>query len=140
MVITTVLLAIAFAFVLLLFIVTRNAEKPEDRYDLWRFIVWSVIFGACFIFTIVWYAFIKPSNTKKIEIYRHELERLNAINVTKAMATYTLYGEDYKNEQIKKHRASVEESARIAEERAKAENKTDDVENDSLDKKDETDG
>ena len=132
MIITTVILTIAFAFVLLLYVVTKDAEKVEERYELWKFIVRTVCFGVSFLFTVAWYAFIKPANMRKITHYRHELERLNAVNVSKAMANYTLYGEDYKNEQIKKHRESIEESARIAREKQESEtaNKQKDTDSD----------
>ena len=116
MIITTVIMAIAYALVLALFIFTRDA-KPEDQYDTWRFVVWTVLFAVCLIFTLVWYLAIKPANAKKIERYRHELERLNALNISKASGVYAVYGKEYMDEQIRKYKEEKEKTERLAREK-----------------------
>lgn len=112
MVITTVVLAIAYALVLLIFLVTRKTENP---YEVWKFVIWSVVFGSCIGFTVVWYLFLKPSVLKNIETCRHELERINAKNISKAAATYALYGEAYKKQQEQIHREEKEKAMRQSE-------------------------
>ena len=112
MVITTIIMAIAYAFILLIFIVSIGTEEP---YDLWRFIVWSAVFALCLGFTIVFYTIIKPSNKKKIVNYRHELERISAQALSKVAGTYALYGEKFKQEQIKKHAEEKQKSMEQSE-------------------------
>ena len=131
MIITTVILFIAFVLALLLFILT-NGEK--DGYETWRFVVWTSVFGASLIFTIVWYAAIKPANAKKIEYYRHELERINAQSVSKAKGIYALYGEEFKKRQQQLHeeeKARIEKQAKekYEKETALANNKQEDSKN-----------
>ncbi len=118
MVITTSILAIAFAMVLLLYVVTRGTEAP---YETWRFVIWTVCFGACLIFTLVWYIFIKPRNKKEIDRCRHELERISAKALIKAAGTYSLYGENYKQNQIKKHEEEKAKTLKLAEEKKEKE-------------------
>lgn len=115
MIITTSMLAIAFAFSLILFIFTRGTES---EYETWRFVVWTSIFAVSFIFTVVWYIFIKPSLLRKIEDYRHELERINAQSLSKARGIYSLYGEDYKRKQEKIHEEEKEKAEKEAKEKA----------------------
>ena len=119
MIITTSILAIAFVMVLLLYIATRGTEDP---YETWRFVIWTVCFGGCLIFTLVWYIFLKPRNKKEIDRCRHELERISAKALIKAAGTYSLYGEDYKKNQIKKHEEEKAKTLKLAEEK-KAEEK-----------------
>ncbi len=118
MIITTALLAIAYAVVLLAFIVTFG---DEDGYELWKFIVWTVVFLACLGFTIIFYVFIKPSNKKKIIAYRHELERISAQALSKAAGSYSLYGDKYRQEQVKKHAEDKEKTLKQAEEKKRQE-------------------
>ncbi|MBR2384308.1 MAG: hypothetical protein IKA99_01725 [Clostridia bacterium] len=114
MVISTVILGIAYAIVLFVFIVARNTEV---EYALWKFICWSVVFGLFFGFTLVWYVFLKPRVLKIIEECRHELERINAKTLSKAAATYALYGEAYKKQQEQKHLKEKEKIEKIAKEK-----------------------
>ena len=114
MIITTSMLAVAYAVVLLAFIISFNTEHA---YELWKFIIWSVVFGASLIFTIVWYVALKPSVSRKIDYYRHELEIINAKTLSKAAATYTLYGDAYKKQQEKAHREDKEKIEQIAKEK-----------------------
>lgn len=115
MVITTVIMAIAYVLVLLIFLVMKDTEKP---YEVWKFVIWSVVFGSCFGFTLVWYIFLKPRVIKNIDICRHELERLNAKTLSKAAATYALYGEAYKKKQEQIHREEKEKIEKLAEQKA----------------------
>lgn len=114
MIITTVFLSLAFAFVLLLFIASRGTK---EEFELWRFIAWTIAFGVSLIFTLVWYIFIKPANLKKIETYRHELERINALSISKAKGMYALYGEEFKRQQQLKHEQEKAKAIKIAEEK-----------------------
>ena len=146
-VITTIIIAITYALVLLMFIVSRGTET---EYELWKFITWSCVFGACVAFLIVWYAIWKPYNIREIARCKRELEILNAEALMKASAMYKMYGEEYKKEQERKN-AEAREKARLeaeakaqkeAEEKASAqskitekevENKTERVETDLKD-------
>ena len=114
LIITTVIVGIAFAIILLVFIVMLNTETP---FELWKFIIWSSVFGVCLGGTIVWFAILKPWVLKQITHCRHELERLNAIAISKAAATYALYGDAYKKQQEQLHRAEKEKIEQIAEQK-----------------------
>lgn len=117
-VITTVILALTYALVLLMFILSRGTET---EYELWKFITWSCVFGACVAFLIVWYAIWKPHNIREIARCKRELEILNAEALMKASAMYKMYGEEFKKEQERKN-AEAREKARLeAEEKAKKE-------------------
>ena len=107
------IMGIAYAFILLIFIVTLGTE---EAYELWRFILWSSAFALCLGFTIIFHAFIKPSNKKKIVLYRRELERINAQALLKAAGTYALYGDKFKQEQVKKHAEEREKTLKQTEE------------------------
>jgi hypothetical protein len=65
--------------------------------------------------TLVWYLIFKPKVLKNIETCRHELERINAKTLSKAAATYALYGEAYKKKQEQLHREDKEKIEKIAE-------------------------
>ncbi len=117
MVITTVIMAIAYALVLLIFLVMKDTEKP---YEVWKFVIWSVVFGSCLGFTLVWYIILKPRVIKNIDICRHELERINAKTLSKAAATYALYGEAYKKKQEQNYLEGKDKIEKIAEEKEKA--------------------
>ena len=103
MVVTTVIMAIAYAFILLIFIFSQDTESA---YELWKFLIWTAVFAIFLIATIVFYVFIKPSNKRKITHYKHELERLSLQALSKVARTYSFYGDNFKQEQIKKHAES----------------------------------
>ncbi len=110
---TVIAIAIAYAFVLAVFIMSQF--NSEIEYGLVRFIIWSCVFGAIAVFTLLWFIWLRPSNEKKIEKYRHELEKLNAKSLGKISAAYSLYGEDYKRELTEKHREDCEKVRAEAE-------------------------
>lgn len=118
LIITTVILALTYALVLLMFVVSRGTET---EYELWKFIVWSCVFGACVIFLIVWYTVWKPHNIKEIARCKRELEILNAEALMKASAIYAMYGEEYKREQERKNAEAREKAKREAQELAQKE-------------------
>ena len=89
MVVTTIIMAFAYAFIVLIFIFSQGTE---EAYELWKFIIWSTVFALCVGFVIVFYTIIKPSNKKKIIYYRHELERISAQALYKVSKTYSFYG------------------------------------------------
>ena len=114
LVVSTVIIGLAYAIVLLIFLLARGTS---EEYELWKFICWSAAFGLFFGFTIVWYIFLKPRVIKNIEVCRHELERINAKTLSKAAATYALYGDAYKKQQEQLHRAEKEKIEQIAEQK-----------------------
>ena len=114
LIITTVILGLSFLLVLFVYLISRGTETP---YATWKFVIWTSVFGACVLFIVVWYAVLKPRILKKIDFCRHELERLNAKNISKAAATYALYGEAYKKHQEQIHREEKEKVEKIAEQK-----------------------
>lgn len=83
--ITLIFLAIAYAVVLLSFIVLRNTETP---YSTTKFIVYTSIFGALVIFFVLWHLVIKPAELRKVERYKAEIDRINAENLKKMSYRY----------------------------------------------------
>ncbi|MBQ7374289.1 MAG: hypothetical protein IJW64_07015 [Clostridia bacterium] len=134
MIITSIIMGIAYVFIALVFWVTMGTE---EAYELWRFLVWTVVFAICLGFTIVFYVVIKPSNKKKIERYRHELERISAQALSKAAGTYALYGDKFKQEQVKKHAEEKEKALKQAEEKSSAESSKTQDEGQDLEQKDD---
>ena len=112
--ITTVMLALAYALVLLAFIVSYGTK---DAYSTVKFVIWTAVFASCVIFTIVWEVVVKPRNKRKVDEYRHELERLTAKNLTKAMKAYGFYGEEYQKEQDRIYKESKEKAEKEAKEK-----------------------
>ena len=84
-IITLVFLALAYALVLLTFILSLNTDKP---YSTVKFIVWSCVMGAYLVCIALWYLVLKPNNVKKIERYKAEIDRINAENLKKAAYSY----------------------------------------------------
>ena len=84
-IITLVFLALAYALVLLTFILSLNTDKP---YSTVKFIVWSCVMGAYLVCFALWYLVLKPNNVKKIERYKAEIDRINAENLKKAAYSY----------------------------------------------------
>lgn len=84
-IITLVFLALAYALVLLTFILSLNTDKP---YSTVKFIVWSCVMGAYLIYIALWYLVLKPNNVKKMERYKVEIDRINAENLKKAAYSY----------------------------------------------------
>lgn len=78
--ITLIFLAVAYALVLLSFILTRNSETP---YSTVKFVVYSSIFGALIIGFALWHTVIKPAQFRKVERYKKEIDRINAENLKK---------------------------------------------------------
>lgn len=115
---TIILMSIAYALILTMFIMSQF--YPEVKYSLTSFIVWSCIYGALLIFTILWYTVIKPNNLKKIERYKHELEALSAKDLGKISAAYSIYGEKYKQAVVDKHKADSEKARAAAKEASEA--------------------
>ena len=115
---TIILMSIAYALILTMFIMSQF--YPDVKYSLTSFIVWSCIYGALLIFTILWYTVIKPSNLKKIERYKHELEALSAKDLGKISAAYSIYGEKYKQAVVDKHKADSEKARAAAKEASEA--------------------
>ena len=115
---TIILMSIAYALILTMFIMSQF--YPDVKYSLTSFIVWSCIYGALLIFTILWYTVIKPNNLKKIERYKHELEALSAKDLGKISAAYSIYGEKYKQAVVDKHKADSEKARAAAKEAAEA--------------------
>ena len=103
---TLILMTIAYAMVVVTFIISPKS--------LVSFIVWSCIYGVLVVFSILWYTVIKPGNDKKIERYKHELERLSAKDLGKISAAYSLYGENYKKAVVEKHREDSAKAREIA--------------------------
>ena len=66
-IITLVFLALAYALVLLTFILSLNTDKP---YSTVKFIVWSCVMGAYLVFIALWYLVLRPNNVKKMERYK----------------------------------------------------------------------
>ena len=112
--ITTVMLALAYALVLLAFIVSYGTK---EAYSTVKFVIWTAVFASCVIFTIVWEVVVKPRNKRKVDEYRHELERLTAKNLTKAMKAYGFYGEEYQKEQDRIYKESKEKAEKEAKEK-----------------------
>lgn len=115
---TIILMSIAYALILTMFIMSQF--YPDVKYSLMSFIVWSCIYGALLIFTILWYTVIKPNNLKKIERYKHELEALSAKDLGKISAAYSIYGEKYKQAVVDKHKADSEKARAAAKEASEA--------------------
>lgn len=115
---TIILMSIAYALILTMFIMSQF--YPDVKYSLTSFIVWSCIYGALLIFTILWYTIIKPNNLKKIERYKHELEALSAKDLGKISAAYSIYGEKYKQAVVDKHKADSEKARAAAKEASEA--------------------
>lgn len=115
---TIILMSIAYALILTMFIMLQF--YPDVKYSLTSFIVWSCIYGALLIFTILWYTVIKPNNLKKIERYKHELEALSAKDLGKISAAYSIYGEKYKQAVVDKHKADSEKARAAAKEASEA--------------------
>lgn len=115
---TIILMSIAYALILTMFIMSQF--YPGVKYSLTSFIVWSCIYGALLIFTILWYTVIKPNNLKKIERYKHELEALSAKDLGKISAAYSIYGEKYKQAVVDKHKADSEKARAAAKEASEA--------------------
>ena len=115
---TIILMSIAYALILTMFIMSQF--YPDVKYSLTSFIVWSCIYGALLIFTILWYTVIKPNNLKKIERYKHELEALSAKDLGKISAAYSIYGEKYKQAVVDKHKADSEKGRAAAKEASEA--------------------
>ena len=115
---TIILMSIAYALILTMFIMSQF--YPDVKYSLTSFIVWSCIYGALLIFTILWYTVIKPNNLKKIERYKHELEALSAKDLGKISAAYSIYGEKYKQAVVDKHKADSEKARAAAKEASEA--------------------
>lgn len=115
---TSVLMSAAYALILLSFIFAQIDSK--FKYKTSTFIIWSCIYGAILVFTLLWFTVIRPNNEKKAERYKAELERLSARDVGKIAAAYKIYGEQYKKEITEKHREDSER-ARAAAEASKAE-------------------
>ena len=115
---TIILMSIAYALILAMFIMSQF--YPDEKYSLTSFIVWSCIYGALLIFTILWYTVIKPNNLKKIERYKHELEALSAKDLGKISAAYSIYGEKYKQAVVDKHKADSEKARAAAKEASEA--------------------
>lgn len=115
---TIILMSIAYALILTMFIMSQF--YPDVKYSLTSFIVWSSIYGALLIFTILWYTVIKPNNLKKIERYKHELEALSAKDLGKISAAYSIYGEKYKQAVVDKHKADSEKARAAAKEASEA--------------------
>ena len=115
---TIILMSIAYALILTMFIMSQF--YPDVKYSLTSFIVWSFIYGALLIFTILWYTVIKPNNLKKIERYKHELEALSAKDLGKISAAYSIYGEKYKQAVVDKHKADSEKARAAAKEASEA--------------------
>lgn len=115
---TIILMSIAYALILTMFVMSQF--YPDVKYSLTSFIVWSCIYGALLIFTILWYTVIKPNNLKKIERYKHELEALSAKDLGKISAAYSIYGEKYKQAVVDKHKADSEKARAAAKEASEA--------------------
>lgn len=115
---TIILMSVAYALILTMFIMSQF--YPDVKYSLTSFIVWSCIYGALLIFTILWYTVIKPNNLKKIERYKHELEALSAKDLGKISAAYSIYGEKYKQAVVDKHKADSEKARAAAKEASEA--------------------
>ena len=115
---TIILMSIAYALILTMFIMSQF--YPDVKYSITSFIVWSCIYGALLIFTILWYTVIKPNNLKKIERYKHELEALSARDLGKISAAYSIYGEKYKQAVVDKHKADSEKARAAAKEASEA--------------------
>lgn len=83
--ITMIFLAIAYAVILLSFIVLRGTETP---YSTTKFIVYTSIFGALVVFFVLWHLVIKPAELRKVERYKAEIDRINAENLKKMSYRY----------------------------------------------------
>ena len=83
--ITMIFLAIAYAVILLSFIVLRDTETP---YSTTKFIVYTSIFGALVVFYVLWHLVIKPAQLRKAERYKAEIDRINAENLKKMSYRY----------------------------------------------------
>ncbi len=83
--ITLIFFALAYAVILLSFIVLRNTETP---YSTTKFIVYTSIFGAYAIFFALWHLAIKPAQLRKVERYKAEIDRINAENLRKMSYRY----------------------------------------------------
>lgn len=77
---TLIFLGLAYAVVLISFIVTRNSETP---FSTVKFIVYSSLFGALVIGFVLWHTVIKPAQLRKVERFKVEIDRINAENLKK---------------------------------------------------------
>lgn len=100
---TLICMALVYALVLLLFIFGKD-------YALYKFIIWSCVFGAVAVFALIWFLFLRPANFRKIERYKKELEALNYASLNKMAGVYKIYGEDYKNAVYKPENGEENES------------------------------
>lgn len=113
-VITLVMIGLAYAFVLLAFILSLGTE---EEYGAVRFAIWSSVFGVVAIWSLLWFTVFKPANLRKAERYKKELERLNAETVSKVGGAYKVYGDKYieelrrRNSELKPRAASAEGSS-----------------------------
>lgn len=77
---TLIFLGLAYAVVLLTFIVTRNSETP---FSTVKFIVYSSLFGLLVVGFVLWHTVIKPAQLRKVERFKVEIDRINAENLKK---------------------------------------------------------
>ena len=84
--ITLIFLSLAYAVILVSFIVLYGSENP---YSTVKFIVYSCLYGALLIGFVLWHAVIKPAEFRKIERYKAEINRINAENLKKMSYRYT---------------------------------------------------
>ena len=118
-VLTLIMLTLAYAIVLTSFILSQFSSEVD--YSLTRFIIWSCVYGAILLFALAWFIIIRPSNEKKIERYKLELERLSAQSLGKISAASTVYGEDYVKKLAEKRAEERENAKRAAEQKAASE-------------------
>lgn len=111
---TFVMISIAYAISALCFV--ASLLDSEVKYSVVEFVVWSCVFGALLVFLLVWFLILKPSNEKKIERYRLELERLSAQSIGKISAAATVYGREYV-EKLADERSRERENAKREAER-----------------------
>ena len=90
-VITLIMVGIAYVLVILFYFLTKDSETP---YELWKLIVWSAVMVVLVIWTLVWFFAVKPSQLKRAERYKKELEKINLVGLQKASGAYKLYGKE----------------------------------------------
>lgn len=125
---TFVMISIAYAISALCFV--ASLIDSEIKYSVVEFVVWSCVFGALLVFLLVWFLILKPSNEKKIERYRLELERISAQSIGKISAAATVYGREYV-EKLADERARERENAKREAERLVSDDDKDVVQDDN---------
>lgn len=105
--ITLIFLGLAYAVILISFIVLRNSETP---YSTVKFVVYTSIFAALLVLFVLWHTVIKPAQFKRAERYKREIDRINAENLKKMSYRYSAPAAQNGGENIQNAENSTEKT------------------------------